>query len=260
MIIKVLAENTSNNDILSSEHGLSLYIETENHKILFDMGQSPLFAKNAVKMGVDLIQVDVAILSHGHYDHGGGIKTFFDINSKAPLYLSKYAFETHYNASDKYIGIDVSLQNSERLIFTDGITVIDNELTLHSSSTMKLKYDTPVSGLSVKTNDILLPEDFRHEQYLMINENDKRILISGCSHKGILNITHHFKPDVLIGGFHFMKLEPDSEYLTDAANILLTYPTRFYTCHCTGIEQYNKLKTIIGNKLSYLSTGDEFAI
>ena len=256
MKINVLTENTSKNNTLGFEHGLSLYIETEKHKILFDMGQSSLFTDNAVKMGIDLAQVDIAILSHGHYDHGGGIKAFLELNSNAPVYLSKYAFEPHYNAKDKYIGLDISLENSDRLLFTDDITVIDDELTLYSSTTVIHKYDAPFSGLSVETNGALVPEDFRHEQYLMINEKGKRILISGCSHNGILNIAHHFKPDILIGGFHFMKIV-DSEYLTNAANTLLTYSTQFYTCHCTGVEQYEQLKSTMGDKLSYLSTGDE---
>ena len=101
MIIKALTENTSKNENIFSEHGLSLYIETENHKILFDMGQTDLFYKNAQTMGVDLRAVDVAVLSHGHYDHGGGLKKFLEINSTAPVYLSRFAFGDYYNGSEK---------------------------------------------------------------------------------------------------------------------------------------------------------------
>jgi 7,8-dihydropterin-6-yl-methyl-4-(beta-D-ribofuranosyl)aminobenzene 5'-phosphate synthase len=83
MIIKVLAENTSATNDLCSEHGLSLYIETKGHKLLFDTGASAFFAENAIKMNVDLSAVDLAVISHGHYDHGGGLKTFLNINTCA---------------------------------------------------------------------------------------------------------------------------------------------------------------------------------
>jgi 7,8-dihydropterin-6-yl-methyl-4-(beta-D-ribofuranosyl)aminobenzene 5'-phosphate synthase len=82
MIIKALAENTSVREDLGCEHGLSLYIETTAHKILFDTGTGELFAKNARLMEVDLRQVDIAFISHGHYDHGGGPKTFLSLNDK----------------------------------------------------------------------------------------------------------------------------------------------------------------------------------
>ena len=88
MRIVTLVENTARRQDLTAEHGLSLYIETENHKILFDAGQSEAFAENAKKLGVDLTQTDLAVLSHGHYDHGGGLAKFLEANDHAPIFLS----------------------------------------------------------------------------------------------------------------------------------------------------------------------------
>ena len=79
MKIIALLENTTKHANIGCEHGLSLYIDTGSHKILFDMGQSDLFYENAKKLGVDLSLVDIAIISHGHNDHGGGLKTFLEI-------------------------------------------------------------------------------------------------------------------------------------------------------------------------------------
>ncbi len=121
MRVTALTENTTEIG-LRTEHGLSLYIETDDKKILFDSGQTELFAENAGHLGIDLSSVDMMILSHGHYDHGGGLKKFIEINKKAPIYMSRYAFEPHYNGTEKYIGLDSSLENSERIIFTDEIT------------------------------------------------------------------------------------------------------------------------------------------
>ena len=83
MKIVMLMENTVCARSFACEHGLSMYIETGSRKILFDMGASDQFAANAQKAGVDLTQVDTAILSHGHNDHGGGLQTFLALNKKA---------------------------------------------------------------------------------------------------------------------------------------------------------------------------------
>ena len=101
-----------------------------------------------------------------------------------------------------------------------------------------------------------------HEQYLLLEEAGKRILISGCSHKGILQIVDAFRPDILVGGFHFMKLDPvggGREILTRAARKLLASDTEFYTCHCTGTLQYEFMKKFMPS-LKYLSCGQSVVI
>ena len=71
-----LTENTLGRAGCLAEHGLCFYIETDNHRVLMDTGQTDLFRQNAEKLGVDLTAVDTVVLSHGHYDHGGGIPAF----------------------------------------------------------------------------------------------------------------------------------------------------------------------------------------
>ena len=94
MKLTVLTENTSRYG-LPAEHGLSLYIEANGRKMLFDMGQTGLFAENAQALGIDLSLVEFAVISHGHYDHGGGLKRFLEMNSKAPVYISSRAVGGH---------------------------------------------------------------------------------------------------------------------------------------------------------------------
>ena len=253
MRVVALVENTTNKD-LATEHGLSLYIETSGHKILFDTGQSDLFARNAEKSGIDLNSVDICILSHGHYDHGGGLKTFSIINGTAPIYMNKNAFGLHYNGEERYIGLNRDWLHDEdlqrRIIYTDGGMEIDEGLSLVAPGDQR-KIDMGSAGLCVKENDVYRQEDFRHEHYLMLKENGKRILISGCSHQGIINIMDWYKPDLLIGGFHFMKQEI-GETLKGYGEMLDKYETDYYTCHCTGVEQYKFLKQYMKH-LHYLS-------
>ena len=262
MKITSLLENTSLNDSFKTEHGLSLYIETENHKILFDMGQTDLFSQNAETLGVDLKEVDIAILSHGHYDHGGGLATFLSLNDKAPVYINRFAFEPHFNALDKYIGLDMNLQTTlveqDRLRFTEETCALAPGLTLFSCNERTRSCDLGSFGLTVLDGNNHVPDDFRHEQYLLIEENGKKVLISGCSHKGIQNIMEWFAPDILVGGFHFMKTEP-GETLSRAAEKLNQYSTRYFTGHCTGELQYAYLKQKMTG-LEYLSCGKTVVI
>lgn len=258
MRITALIENTVSDNRFDAEHGLSLYIETETRKILFDMGQTDLFAENAERLGINLCEADTAVLSHGHYDHGGGLKRFLEINSKAPVYINRFAFEPHYNGTEKYIGLDDSIKGSSRFVFTDGKTIIGDGLELYSCSGYERKHNLGSFGLTVMQDGKFIPDDFRHEQYLLIEENGKRVLISGCSHKGIMDITEWFKPDVLIGGFHFSKL-PMDEALKSYAEYLDGFDTEFYTCHCTGTEQFGFMKKYM-NRLNYLSTGQSINI
>ena len=253
MRIISLVENTSVNDAIKAEHGLSLYIESKNYKILFDMGQTDLFLKNAKKLGVDLSQVDIAILSHGHYDHGGGLEEFLKINKKAYVYVSQYAFDTYYNGTEKYIGLNLMLKENERIILTNGKVEVEEGITLYHCNDRVKRYDLGSFGLNVKRNQEYFPDDFRHEQYMLIEDNGKQILFSGCSHKGILNIAEWFQPDVLIGGFHFSKL-PLDDTLKDYAQYLEGFKTEYYTCHCTGVEQFSFMKQFM-SRLFYLSAG-----
>lgn len=259
MRIRILTENTALSPELIAEHGLSLYIETGNHRILFDAGQSDAFAKNAQKLGVDLSTVDLAVLSHGHYDHGGGLMRFLELNDRAPVYVSRHAFGAHYNASGRYIGLDPVLMQHPRLIPSQGVMNIGEGLTLCACEDLPMRTPPDSAGLTRREGDAYLPDDFRHEQYLLIREGGKDILISGCSHRGVLNIADAFEPDVLVGGFHFMKLDPgqpeDAQRLEHAANALLAHRTAYYTGHCTGEAPYAFLKALMGGRLMPLCTG-----
>ena len=265
MRITALVENTSARPELIAEHALSLYIESNGYKILFDMGASDAFVQNARILGIDLNAVDFAVLSHGHYDHGGGLMAFFEVNDHAPVYVSRYAFEPHFNKLGNDIGIspDVCEQFGKRLVFTEDYYRLNDGMELFSCNDRELAFPIDPFGLSCihseeQTAKEAIPEDFRHEQYLLIQENNKSILISGCSHKGVKNLVSWFSPDVLVGGFHFFKIPLASsgkQRLSSAAEYLNGFATEYITCHCTGVEQFEYLATQMP-RLRYLSAGD----
>ncbi len=258
MKITCLVDNESLNDNFKSEHGLSLYIETETLKILFDMGQTTLFYENALRLGIDLSEVDLAVVSHGHYDHGGGLEHFLKLNNKATVYIHKLAFGEYYNGTEKYIGLKPELSTEKRLIFTNDVTEIDKGLTLFDLNRDSADFIIQPQGLNEKINGEFIPDKFLHEQYLFIEEKGKSVLISGCSHKGIENITNRFLPDVLIGGFHLSKM-PLDESLKIRAEKLSRYNTKFFTCHCTGKAVFDFMANTAKN-VEYLFGGESLNI
>ena len=274
MIITALLENTTNNPSLGVEHGLSLYIEGAHKNILFDTGASDLFYQNAKLLKIDLREVDVAVLSHGHYDHSGGISAFFGLNNKAPLYLRKEAFSPFYSEREDgqyhFIGIDPSLKNANRLMFTSAYTPIAEGISLFSKVDQELFVPQGNASLFRKNGEKYEVDSFSHEQYLVVEEGEKSLLVSGCSHRGIVNILASFYekwghyPDYVIGGFHLYNHrtgEPEKpQVLKNIADILSASKAQFYTCHCTGEENFKALKSLMGDQIEYLRGGDEITI
>jgi 7,8-dihydropterin-6-yl-methyl-4-(beta-D-ribofuranosyl)aminobenzene 5'-phosphate synthase len=258
MRVTALVENTSAREGIGSEHGLSLLIETGEEKILFDMGQTDLFGENAKRLGIDLATVTSAVLSHGHYDHGGGLARFLQINSKAPIYLHPKAFEPHFHGPERYIGLDPTLRGNARFrMAVDGMK-IGAGLWLFASEGREMAYPFSTPELTVVEEGKHVPDDFSHEIYLLAEEGKNRVLFSGCSHKGILDIAEWFSPDALVGGFHFSKMPLDGA-LAEAARTLTSHSTAYYTCHCTGEAQFAYMKQYIQN-LRYLSCGEVIEI
>jgi 7,8-dihydropterin-6-yl-methyl-4-(beta-D-ribofuranosyl)aminobenzene 5'-phosphate synthase len=274
MIIKTLAENTSISKKFGSEHGLSLYIEVNDCKILFDTGASELFFENAKKMEVDISNIDYLIISHGHYDHGGGLEAFFRKNAKAQVFLHPLAFGKYYalRSSDKfeYIGLKEELKENSQIVFTSDNFIIRDGIWVFSNI---IKAEPPPASnnrLYMEEKGKMIQDTFLHEQNLIIEEDEKNFLVVGCAHNGITNILQHFynlkgcMPDYVIGGFHLSSRSgEDKESLDTIGRIgkfFMDTNGKYYTCHCTGIEPYKRLKAVMGDRIGYLSAGSEIKI
>ena len=266
MRIVTLVENTCGHEGCIAEHGLSLYIETKKHKLLLDTGQTDAIVKNAEALKIDLSAVDTVILSHGHYDHSGGILPFSEINHTAQIILQRSAAEPHFNG-DCYIGIDTDILKLPNVRLIDGDMDFDDELFLFSGITGRRCYPQGNKKLSRMENGIQVPDDFAHEQCLVIKQNGKRWLLSGCAHNGILNIIDRYKelfdshPDYVITGFHMMKkdsehTEAEKTVIIQTAQELSQLDTVFYSGHCTGIPAFELMKEIMGDKLIALHSGE----
>ncbi len=264
-----LIEDTKGAEGLCFEHGLSFYVETENHRLLLDTGASGDFILNAEELGVDLTKVDTLVLSHGHYDHTGGVMRFVEINPTAKIYLHKNAggeYFNDYNSQRKYIGIDKNILSLPQLILTEGNMKIDDELFLFSD----IDCVTPIpSGNAILKKELdgnLVQDDFSHEQYLVVSSGGKTALLSGCAHRGIRNILQSFKkilgayPDYVVSGFHMMKKTPygetDKALAEETARALKAMGAEFFSGHCTGDEAMEILLPILGDKLTVIHSGE----
>ena len=274
MRIVNLIENTEGKTGCAYAHGLSFYIETPRHRVLMDLGPGEATLDNASRLGIDLKKVDTVILSHGHYDHAGGILPFSKLNDSAAIYMQRTAVGEYYaddgeaagNARFRYIGIDKAIAALPQVRLVQGDVIIDNELELFTIKNRSHALPFTNKRLLVKQNSGYIKDDFAHEQFLVIHDGEKRVLISGCAHNGILSIMDAYKakygsvPDAVISGFHLMvKREyTDSEIgeIRQIANELRRYPSIFYTCHCTGVAAYEEMKRIMGGQLQYVRSGD----
>ena len=268
MKLSVLIENESPDKKLHKEHGLSLFIEALGKKILFDFGASSDFIENAEKMKVPLKDVDFCVVSHGHYDHTGGIKAFTELNNKAKIYIRHEGFGnfyTHeYDGQELYIGMDKALFDLPQIVFTPKKLEIMEGVELFSGVRGSLMNPWGNARLLMDNDGAISQDDFLHEQNMVITENDKNYLFIGCAHRGIANIMEQYfrvrksYPDFVLGGFHLFTEEGDpdnSELVISLSEYLKDKPSKYYTCHCTGLPAYELLKERLKDQIDYLHTG-----
>lgn len=270
----ILAENTAAGPQFEAEHGLSVLALVNGNDLLFDMGKTGLFARNAAKLGLSLDRVEQAVLSHGHYDHGGGLPAFLEWNHSAPVWVQRRAFERHFShrpsGEEADIGLCPELLDHPQLRLIDGDRKIGPGMRLFSGVEGKTLWPSSNGVLSKLENGVLVPDDFGHEQHLLLEEAGKRVLLVGCSHCGIVNILQSFfektgvYPDVVIGGFHLSipsagKSEPP-ETVDQVGKWLKKLPCRYYTGHCTGEETCARLSDILGERLKLIHSGMVFSI
>ena len=266
MRVTVLAEDTAGCDGVTAEHGLSLLVNASGRTVLCDAGQSDATWHNAATLGAPLDDVCEAVLSHGHYDHSGGFAAFLTAHPDVPLYM-RCGADGDFFHGERYIGIDKALATlpQTKQIDDAGITRVDDVLSLFGGFGATFSRPEGNAVLTVRDEAGERPDTFSHEQAAVITEGDKRVLISGCAHSGILNVLERFSalyggmPTAVFSGFHTAKPTP---YTADEAaavralgRALAATGVTFYTGHCTGTDAFALLKEEMGERLCSLTCG-----
>lgn len=262
----ILTDNIRTKE-LAGEWGLSIWIEARDRKILLDTGSSKLFLENAKKLQIPIKEADFAVLSHAHYDHANGMQYFFAENAHAPFYLRDTTAENCYlkkGILKHYIGIPKGILKRYEGRFqsvagdyeaAEGIYLIP-----HKTEGLERVGQREHMYRKMKGHHYV-PDDFSHEQSLVVDTPDGLVILNSCSHGGadniITEVSNTFpgkKILALIGGFHlFNKSEEDVREL--AERIKRTGISRVYTGHCTGKRAYAILKETLGDQLWQLSVG-----
>jgi 7,8-dihydropterin-6-yl-methyl-4-(beta-D-ribofuranosyl)aminobenzene 5'-phosphate synthase len=266
MKIITLIENLSNNQDLVAENGLSIYIETDDRKIIFDTGQTGLFIQNAQKLGIAMEDIDSLVLSHGHYDHTGGLYPFLEKNSKAKVYAKRNIFTPKYTGINRLIGTaENTEQLKNRMVYVDSMTEIARGVFIMPEIYIHQKIDTHFDDLTRKVNKGYVLDEFDDELFLVLKENDQINIITACSHRGITNIcttaTEHFKLPLglILGGFHLKNCN-NEQYLHIVQYFRQIKPNSIGVCHCTGVEKYSEMMRDGVSNLFYNFTGVEIKI
>lgn len=275
MRITVLLENATPSSRLVAKHGLSLFVEAAGRRLLFDLGPDESFLENARALGVDATSAEMVVLSHGHYDHGGGLRAYLDATAAqavpASVYVREGAFAKHLSgtpARNHDIGLDPELASHPRLVTVGERFELDEGLTLFSVPRRERVHPEPATNAVLLERDAagtLARDSFGHEQSLLVTEGDRHALLSGCSHAGILNVLERAEAmvggplDAVVAGFHLMSPSGGShegaESTRAVARALAKRPTRYLTFHCTGLEAFGTLRDVLGDRVAYLGVG-----
>ena len=240
MKLKVLEDNNTFIDMYYlGEPAVSYYIEDGNDKILFDVGYSDAFMKNAKKMNIDLDKVNKLVISHGHDDHTGGLKYFFKEKRNVELISHPESFNYKEDDTGLCISSPLTIENLSKvcvLNLTKEPIKISDHITFLGEIPVENRYTIGKTIINGEKIDDSIEED----SAIVYKSNKGLFIITGCSHSGICNIIEYAKKVCnetkvygVIGGFHLFKndknLQNTIKYFKDN-NIELLYP-----CHCVSL-------------------------
>jgi len=273
MKINILTDNRARKRGMLAEHGLSVLIEFENINILFDTGQSDVFFRNAKVMGIDLLKTDCIVLSHGHYDHCGGLIYFQEsenypsIYAHADLFTKKYAVK---GGSCREIGIPWSLNDykiiKDHMTFSGKFVEVYPKISLCAEIPSTQPFEGIPEGFYIEENNHKSLDSLKDEQMLVIEHEKGLVIFLGCSHPGVvscLNYVLRMFPGkqiyALIAGMHLDNVSPLRLQMTIQHMINLDIQM-VIPLHCTGIHAICEMKRFLGKQCFALCAGDSIEL
>jgi len=273
--ITVVVENTAGGRGTLAEHGLSFWIEIGSRRILFDTGQSEILFHNARILGIDLGTVDAIVLSHGHYDHVGGLRRILEIAPAVPVYLHPQALEAKYARREKkgqQIGMEPETsQMLERRIeeglgsFTDGPVEILPGVWATGEIPRRSAFEN-TGGPFYRDPRCTQPDELSDDQALLLEVNDGLVVLLGCAHSGIVNTLDYVaelfpnRPiQMVMGGMHMVRALPARIAYT--IEVLRRHDVqRIGPAHCTGAEASRELWDALPQKCFMCTVGTQITL
>jgi 7,8-dihydropterin-6-yl-methyl-4-(beta-D-ribofuranosyl)aminobenzene 5'-phosphate synthase len=268
--ITTLSENTAGRGNLLAEWGLSILVETGNTSVLLDTGSSVSAAHNADILGIDLSKIDRIVLSHGHYDHTGGLRQVLQkmrrevkIIAHPDIWQAKYA--RRKDEPDRYIGIPFQRNELESLGAIFNLTAekvkIDDSIMTTGEIPMETIFEQVDADLFFKDDSGWQPDKIMDDQALIVNTESGLVVILGCAHRGIVNTLYHAKHltgkemiYMVVGGSHLINASEERLWQTIAALRELDVK-RLGLCHCTDLPAASVLAQEFGESFFFNKAG-----
>jgi 7,8-dihydropterin-6-yl-methyl-4-(beta-D-ribofuranosyl)aminobenzene 5'-phosphate synthase len=268
--ITTLSENTAGMGDFLGEWGLSVLLETENEKILLDTGTSISAVHNADILGIDLGKIDKIVLSHGHYDHTGGLREVLgrmrkeiEVIAHPDIWQIKYA--RRKGKPDQYIGIPFQQEELEslgaRFRLTREPVKIADDIWTTGEVPMINEYETIDTGLFIKQGSTFEPDQVMDDRAVVIKTGSGLVIILGCAHRGMINTIYHAREitginevRAVIGGSHLIGASEERLYQSIAALKELGIQ-KLGLCHCTDLPVISILAQEFGESFIFNKAG-----
>jgi 7,8-dihydropterin-6-yl-methyl-4-(beta-D-ribofuranosyl)aminobenzene 5'-phosphate synthase len=273
----ILCENTVGRRIGLGEHGFSAYIETNRGNYLFDTGRGYSIVKNSLDLNKDLRTIKKIFLSHGHYDHTGGLPEVLNLLGKVDVHAHPHVFldrihviKENGKQTKRYVGLPYKQKYLESLganfIFNSDFMEVEKGVFLTGEVPRKTSFEKPdptlFSEIDGKTNQ----DTFSDDQSLILDTEKGLILILGCAHSGMINIINHViqktgkgKFFAILGGTHLDFLT--KEQLNESIEVLKGFQVeKMGACHCTGMGAAIRLRQEFGERFFYGHVGSTLEI
>ena len=272
--ITVLVEDRSSRPEICAEHGIALLLEFGEERWLFDTGQSGLVVDNARGLGIDLKNINGIILSHGHYDHTGGLKSVLDETGEMDVYAHPGIFLERFRLEKSGQLSPIGIPFPRHLLEESGGRFSLAETGREISPGIYLSGEIPRLTLFEQGDPLLvvkegyrsIPDPFIDDQFILLDDDDGVIMITGCCHSGLINSLRKVRElqprkriKAIIGGLHLRaadqtKLEKIIRSLEPFA------PERIIAGHCTGERSETALSHAFGSRFHKMEGGDVFDI
>ena len=271
--LTIVVDNQTTDERLQTEHGLSIWVETPGLRLLFDTSQGEFLLENARYLGLPLEQTHAVVLSHGHYDHTGGLARVRALAPSARLFLHPRAprvrFSLRSGRSPKAIGMPDDARTvieqwpRDLVQYTDQPTALAPGLGLTGQVPRKTDYED-VGGPFFLDPQGRMPDTLPDDQALWIETPEGLVVVAGCSHAGLINtldyireLTGETRLAAVVGGFHLLEASPRRLHETLAA-LQKHPPDLLVPCHCTGREAVLALQNALGSRVKTGAAGQQF--